>query len=572
MHQFQNMKIKLQNVRFKKINSIFAALALSTGIITSFTSGVLAEGKEDFNSLKSKYMVLMDYESGKIIYKKNADKKMYPASTTKVWTAYCVLQKCQNLDEKIKIEHMPEIEGSSMYLEEGEVFTTRQLLESLLIHSSNDVAYVLARHYGGGNDRKFIDFMNSEAKKFGFDKTHFNNPHGLPDTDHYTTAEEMTNMSRIAYGNDIIKSIVAKKSVAFKKSKDIKLDRELYNSNKFLNSDMQMNYKGKDIAMRYDIVDGIKTGFTDDAGNCLVATGTKNKTRMISGVFFAPSGSLYHDSRFLLDYGFDNFKNVTVYKKSDIKGEKKIKFAKPGFVKYSIANDYVVTTTQGENISKEDYKVKYNFDSLKLPVKKGDLIGRMNIFEKGNMVSSIGLVAETSAVSYFDFALSKIPFLKNMSSLNPSNKLNKIKDSAKGSIYSVKKSADEKISSTKKEAQKKSSGIVSKAKDFFGGISDKLGSIGQFFKDMGKNIGMAIGDGKALFSNIGKNGFVSSIQNLDLYKFLEKEIQQKTDKIPPALLIFGVPILIILIILILIINLIIDSIRSAFSKGKEEDE
>ena len=135
-------------MKIKKINSIFAALVLSTGILTYFTSGVLAEGKEDFNSLKSKYMVLMDYESGKIIYKKNADQKIYPASTTKIWTAYCVLQKCQDLNEKIKIGTMPEIEGSSMYLEEGEVFTTRQLLESLLIHSSNDVAYVLARHYG----------------------------------------------------------------------------------------------------------------------------------------------------------------------------------------------------------------------------------------------------------------------------------------------------------------------------------------------------------------------------------------------------------------------------------------
>ena len=90
-------------MKIKKINSIFAALVLSTGILTYFTSGVLAEGKEDFNSLKSKYMVLMDYESGKIIYKKNADQKIYPASTTKIWTAYCVLQKCQDLNEKIKI-------------------------------------------------------------------------------------------------------------------------------------------------------------------------------------------------------------------------------------------------------------------------------------------------------------------------------------------------------------------------------------------------------------------------------------------------------------------------------------
>ena len=558
-------------MKIKKINSIFAALVLSTGILTYFTSGVLAEGKEDFNSLKSKYMVLMDYESGKIIYKKNADQKIYPASTTKIWTAYCVLQKCQDLNEKIKIGTMPEIEGSSMYLEEGEVFTTRQLLESLLIHSPNDVAYVLARHYGGGDERKFIDFMNSEAKKFGFNHTHFNNPHGLPDTDHYTTAEEMTNMARIAYGNDIIKSIVAKKSVTFKKSNEIKLDRELYNSNKFLNSNMQMNYNGKDIPMKYDVVDGIKTGYTDDAGNCLVATGTKNKIRMISGVFFAPSGSLYHDSRFLLDYGFENFKSITIYKKSDIRGQKKVRFAKPGTIKYSLANDYVVTTSQGKNISKDNFTVKYNFDSLKLPVKKGDLIGRMNIYEKGTMVSSIGLVSETDAVGYFDFILSKIPFLKDKSSLNSSAKVEKIKNDTKNSIDDAKKSANEKINSTKKEAQKKSSGIIKSVQDFFGGISDKFRSIGKFFSDMGKNIGMAFEDIKKVFSDLGKQGGIKGIQKLDFYKFLENEIKQKTDRVPPAIIIFGVPILIILVVLLLLINLIVDSIRSAFSKDESDD-
>src|SRR3712207_3374718 len=168
LHRMHNMKIN-------KINSIIATLLLSTGLITSCIGSVFADVNEDFSSLKSKYMVLMDYESGKVIYKKNADQKIYPASTTKVWTAYCVLEKAKNLDEKIKIENMPEIEGSSMYLEDGEVFTTKQLLESLLIHSSNDVAYVLAKHYGSGDEKKFIDFMNQEAKKYGFTHTHFNN-------------------------------------------------------------------------------------------------------------------------------------------------------------------------------------------------------------------------------------------------------------------------------------------------------------------------------------------------------------------------------------------------------------
>jgi len=514
-------------------------------------------------------MVLMDYESGKVIYKKNADQKIYPASTTKVWTAYCVLEKAKNLDEKIKIENMPEIEGSSMYLEDGEVFTTKQLLESLLIHSSNDVAYVLAKHYGSGDEKKFIDFMNQEAKKYGFTHTHFNNPHGLPDTSHYTTAMEMTSMSRIAYGNDVIRSIVAKKSVSFKKSNDVKLDRELYNSNKFLISTDEMEYKGKKIPFKYDIVDGIKTGFTDDAGNCLVATAKKNNTRMLSGVFFAPSGSLYHDSRFLLDYGFENFNSVTIYKKEDIKGQKNIKFAKPSSIKYSIANDYVVTTTRGKDISKDNYKVKYNFDKLDLPVKKGDIIGSMNIYEKGNMVSSIGLVAETGSVNYFDYALSKIPYFNKFSSLNSSNDVDKNKKNEKG-VSDSKNSAIEKISKTKKAAEKKSAGVFSSIGNFFDGVKKKLSTVGDFFSNIGKNASMAVSGIKSLFNDIRKQDGINGLMKLDFYKFLEGEVSQITDKVPPPVIIFGLPILIILIIIYLIVNLIVDSIRNAFSRGKNK--
>ena len=187
------------------------------------------------------------------------------------------------------------------------------------------------------------------------------------------------------------------------------------------------------------------------------------------------------------------------------------------------------------------------------------------------MVSSIGLVSETDAVGYFDFILSKIPFLKDKSSLNSSAKVEKIKNDTKNSIDDAKKSANEKINSTKKEAQKKSSGIIKSVQDFFGGISDKFRSIGKFFSDMGKNIGMAFEDIKKVFSDLGKQGGIKGIQKLDFYKFLENEIKQKTDRVPPAIIIFGVPILIILVVLLLLINLIVDSIRSAFSKDESDD-
>lgn len=127
--------------------------------------------------------------------------------------------------------------------------------------------------------------MNEEAKKFGASNTHFNNPHGLPDTDHYTTAMDMAILSRVAYGDPTISEIVKMKSVSFKASDRIKVERNLVNSNKFLTSSDTIDYKGKTIPIKYDIVDGIKTGFTDDAGNCLVSTAKKGNVRLMANVF-----------------------------------------------------------------------------------------------------------------------------------------------------------------------------------------------------------------------------------------------------------------------------------------------
>lgn len=546
-------------IMLKKIISIFSAIAISLTFLSNSAYSIFADEKSELDSLQSKHIVLMDYNSGKILFEKDADSKIYPASTTKIWTAFCVLKKCKDLNEVIEIKDMPSIEGSSMYLENGEKFTVYELLEALLIHSSNDVAYVLARHFGDGNVDNFIKFMNEEASRYGATHTHFHNPHGLPDEEHYTTAADMVNLSRVAYGNDVIKKIVAMKEVNFKKSHTCKLDRQMFNSNKFLSSKDNIDYKGKQIPIKYDIVDGIKTGYTDDAGNCLVSTAQKNGTRLICGIFGAPVGSLYHDSRTVLDYGFDNFKTVKIFDEKSLSGEKKVKFAKPSSIKYSAASSYSVTIPKNENVDKKDYKKKYNFSNLKFPVKKGDVIGTVSIFDKGNMVSIIGLVAENGSQSYMQYLMSLLPFSKKDDAKKSEEKKSNDKQSEKEKKHENK---SEKTTGNSEKDKKKSSdsdsNYVNKAKrtasNSYNGFIGIFYGIGDFFKN--------------LFTVNG----IKNIENSNFYKFLDKKISSKVDFIPPKVIIFGVPILILLLILILIISIIKDSIRKRRERKSEKNK
>lgn len=189
-------------------------LSILVAFLMVFTSMLGATGKSFANNTKldltAKYAVLMDYETGEVLYGKNRNEKLYPASTTKVWTAHVVLKHVPDLSQVIEIKDLPPIEGSSMYLRNGESFTVRDLLNALLVHSSNDAAYVLAT-YVSGSEGEFVKLMNEEAKSIGAKNTHFNNPHGLPDKDHYTTAYDMALMAREAMSDEVFRNIVKQK-------------------------------------------------------------------------------------------------------------------------------------------------------------------------------------------------------------------------------------------------------------------------------------------------------------------------------------------------------------------------
>lgn len=372
--------------------------------ITTFSDpiSVFADSKDV--SISSPNSVVLDYETGKVLYDKNGNKKIYPASTTKIWTAYLVIKNVENLDDPIEIDKDLAVDGSSMYLEKGEIFTVRELLQGLLIHSSNDAAEVLAEYVSGSKDA-FADLMNEEAKAIGAKNTHFNNPHGLPDKKHYTTAYDMALIAREAMSNELIREIVSTKSVTFE-MRDTPtsrrfITRTFFNTNKFLTSTEKIKYKGKYIDIKYDIVDGIKTGYTDDAGRCLLSSAVKNGMRVISAVFKDTGTDVYVDSRTLIDYAFDTYYTQTIINKADYTNSKRVLFTKEKELLYEPEFNYKIVLEKGSKAS-ENYTTKVNLD-YNLPVKKGDKVGTLDVYNEKTLEKTIDLVAKNDLNSMFGF-------------------------------------------------------------------------------------------------------------------------------------------------------------------------
>lgn len=381
----------------KKIFSFVLTLLIT--FLPVFNTNNLSFADSELN-LTAEYAILMDYETGQVLYSKNGNSKLYPASTTKAWTAYVVLKHVNDLNQVVEIKDLPIVDGSSMYLKEGEAFTVKELLDALLIHSSNDVAMVLAK-YVGGSVENFVNMMNDEAKSIGAENTHFNNPHGLPDENHYTTAYDMALMARKAMDNKIFRDIVNTKSVKYPATEAYPYERYFENTNQFLTSRSKMNYKGQEIDIKYDVVDGIKTGYTDAAGKCLLSTGVKNNIRVISAVFKSTVDDLYLDSRTLLDYGFDNFYVKEIVDKDDFIKNKKVFLSKEKKLIYQPETNYSVALSNNSNAG--DYSIKTKLDNIKLPIKEGDKVGTLEVYKNKKLEKSIDLVAKNDVTSIFAF-------------------------------------------------------------------------------------------------------------------------------------------------------------------------
>ncbi len=260
--------------------------------------------------------IAMDFDSGSILYGKDMNKKIYPASTTKILTAILTIENL-DLDKKVivsstSVDSTPD--GSSvMGVKQGEIFTIEELLYGLMLPSGNDAALVLAEAVSG-NVESFVNLMNEKLQEIGCYNTHFANPHGFHDENHYTTAHDMVKLFRYCLKNDTFKKIIGTYEYELASTNITNTTRKLINTNKLLNVKNSNTY--------YQFAKGGKTGYTDEARNTLISYSVKDGKTIIVGTFGGILDSnrvpyTYSDSKILYEYCFNNFYLDTIAKSSD---------------------------------------------------------------------------------------------------------------------------------------------------------------------------------------------------------------------------------------------------------------
>lgn len=322
--------------------------------------------------VSAKSAVLIEADSGDTVYEKNADIRMPMASTTKIMTAIVAIENCP-LDKEVKItKESVGIEGSSIYLHEGETLTMEQLLYALLLSSANDASVAIATEVGG-NLSAFVDMMNEKAKELGLCDTHFDNPHGLDSENHYTTSKDLSKIAAYAMKNPIFADIVStyKKAIPLN---DGEGTRVLVNHNKLLRL--------------YDGAVGIKTGFTKKSGRCLVSCAEVDGVRMICVTLNAPND--WSDHRNMLDYGFSQYENISLADAGSytlsldvINGTKK---------KILCSNYYPVSVTLKKDGIDITASVEVN-RFLCAPISQNDVVGQIVFYNNGQKIATADLYA-----------------------------------------------------------------------------------------------------------------------------------------------------------------------------------
>lgn len=261
-----------------------------TILVVIFFFGITSEAPAaEITGISADAAILMDARTGQVLFAKEPFKKRPPASTTKVLTALTAIET-GSLNDMVKVsERAAGTEGSSIYLSEGETLTLSDLLYGALMKSGNDACVAIAEHIAGSVDR-FARLMNIRALAMGTLNTHFTNPHGLPDEEHYTCAYDLAVIARHALENKKFSEIVETRDKVIDWPGQ-EWDRKLHNTNRLLWS--------------YLWADGVKTGTTDAAGKCLIASASKDNRRLIAVV--PHSGDRWGDCIRLFEYGFNQY-------------------------------------------------------------------------------------------------------------------------------------------------------------------------------------------------------------------------------------------------------------------------
>ncbi len=280
------MKNFISRTLFSSIFATYAVMCISPSVPISKSTA------EKLPIFQSKAECVMEVSTRRVLYEEHGDIRLPMASTTKILTCATVLERCTNIEQEITIpKQAVGIEGSSVYLQAGDVYTVKDLLYGLMLRSGNDCATALALHCSGSIN-SFSTEMNKTAEKAGALNSHFENPHGLPSPNHYTTARDLSLITVYAMQNPVFCEIVSTK----------------YYENKHWKNKNKLLYN-------YENAIGVKTGYTKAAGRCLVSAAQKGEMKVVCCVLNCPN--MYERSKTLLEDAFNAYENVKLLSKNE---------------------------------------------------------------------------------------------------------------------------------------------------------------------------------------------------------------------------------------------------------------
>lgn len=387
-----NLKINYKNSICKVLIVLTLTIFVLIGNIGTFGTYVLANNTNSGPDINAESALLIDNKTNKVLYSKDMNRKMFPASTTKILTAILVLEN-HSLDEKVTASYNAVMTIPSGYSTAGiqidEVLTVEQLLELLLVHSANDAANVLAEYTGGSID-SFVAMMNTKINELGLSDTHFTNPYGLQDNNHYTTAHDLAIIMQYCLKNDDFRKIAGQASCAIPSTN--KSEPRKYSSTNELLIAGNSNYYPNLIAG--------KTGYTSEAGECLVSAAYNDNLELVGVIL--NSNNRFKDTRSLYNYGYTNFSIKNIVNEKDIITNVEVKNATKDTKNLNllVSEDIPVLANNSDDLSKIEPQITLNSD-IKAPIEDGQVLGKVSYSVNGITYSTDLIAANNVEKSNF---------------------------------------------------------------------------------------------------------------------------------------------------------------------------
>ena len=331
----------------------------------------------------AKGAIMIEASTGKIIYEKNADEQLPMASMTKMMTLLLIMEEIEtgNLkwDEMITAsEHAASMGGSQIFLSVGEQMSVEDMVKGICIGSGNDAAVAMAERIGG-TEENFVKMMNEKVTKLGLKNTHFENACGLDSDNHYSSAHDMAMIAKELVKHEKILEYTGTYEDYLRKNTDKSF--WLVNTNK--------------LVRYYQGVDGLKTGYTNTAGYCITTTAKRNNLRLVTVVMGEPSSAIRNnETTSMLDYGFNTYQIDQILTTKTTLSKEKVILGTKNSIEVVPKEDVNILNTKSGTKRNVTYQVDLN--SIKAPVKKGDVVGKINIIEDNKTIMTIDATVKTN--------------------------------------------------------------------------------------------------------------------------------------------------------------------------------